>query len=55
MREIRFTNISLPVAAVTDRTQEHWQVCVEKLLDTFMSLEQLIPLILFTNAESDQY
>lgn len=54
-REIRFINISLPVAAVTDRTREHWQFCVEKLLDTFVPLEQVIPQTLFTNAELEHY
>lgn len=57
MREIRLTNISLPapVAAITDRTREHWQFCVEKLLDTFVALKQVIPQILFTDKELEHY
>lgn len=57
VREIRFSDISLPapVAGVTGRTQEHQQICVEKLLDTFAPLEQVIPQILVTNTELEHY
>lgn len=54
---MRCTNMSLPapIATITDRDRNYQQFCVEKLLDTFVPVEQKIPQILFTSKDLEHY